>query len=1124
MDAGGAQPVRRRPLGEKGSEQRRQIEQDWKNRYLNGATVRDLARETGYEVSTVRLVLRWAGLNVPVSDEVRVTPRRGTQEWNDLVAGLVRDYRADEKPSTYELGNRYGVSRQWVAHVLREQGIELRGRDNTALRGPGEMPAPGTLEREVLAERLRREYEANQDLSAADLAERYPYSFRGIYKLLHEAGTAMRSAHSRPGEHRIELPVPGTPERRVLAERLRREYEANQDLSVADLAGKYPYSYTGITKLLHEAGTAMRSAHRRSGDVRGERIVEITYAYSVLKKSIGQLALENGLTDSQVKYLLKKAGIRIRSAAEQREIDRVRAGEVREEFEAARGRAGFDQEREVDRLASEHDSPQADQAGSSGVRQSSGRGALLAKWRLFFGRRGEGDVTGTVFGKKMSFSAEDVESTALRNADGKTVGVTFHSESKDRDSSLKWAQTGGSAGLPVGENSFVINTHGRGKSFEVTLTNGARVRVDGSNFAKIVEQSAAFREAGSASDSYVLLACSAGKLDQRGGAAFDFQRMFSLDGRKAQVYAPTQDVVIGNPKSGPTTKLLKHGEWRRFDDRGMHSNSGFESAHTLAGLGVSTVRLDKIRSEFEQLATGGALEDYSREISGAPGIREALAVIEEHIGRLPEPDRSRLRAWIDDAVHAASLVPVRETADGAPTELDHTAMRQRHEIRTLTPDRLEEALEEIATRLQADLNPFTVPFSDLAGSAYDPAASLTRRLVEVSLINLTFDAQLKLRQDELFQKLLENEYALVDSLFAAGGHEEQFFLATCGTAAVNSEMLAKVPTVAGMLLVGREFSAHIRGLIEYPQPQWAHVLDERDQFFGRTIRELVARRVEEADAAFEQLRERALELAGADRRAPEEWVTLSREWGRVMQKLSVLVELGTGQRKEIQVLTRRLLPGRWNQSFAVSALLMLVDRPFRRFAGVNDVTYRKVLNRTVYDRGRKSREADFTGWHDELGADECWNQIRRSGGAQLGLLLHTLRVDAVQRDGKRAYVLYDPGKNHPDHYTPEAFLEWAGKNNARITLVDPPARPHRADVGEVQRPPAKWKELLEESCAAEKITGLTLDHEEVGFSPEAVQIMRLWDNSERLIGVSFMSRESSFELSSKWACSGGENG
>ncbi|MEU5853662.1 hypothetical protein, partial [Saccharopolyspora shandongensis] len=288
VDAGGAQPTRRRPIGEKGTEQRRQTEQDWKNRYLNGATVRDLARETGYEVSTVRLVLRWAGLNVPVSDEVRVTPRRGTQEWNDLVAGLVRDYRADERTTLYELGGRYGVSQRWVAHVLREQGIELRGRGNTALRGPGEMPAPGTPERKVLADRLRVEYEEDPDLTIADLAERYPYSHAGIYKLLREAGTAMHRSGRRPGAHGVELPALGTPERKVLAGQLRREYEEDPALSVADLARKYSSNNGTIRNLLREAGTVMRPSGLRS-DARGEQIVEITYAYSELKKSIGQL-------------------------------------------------------------------------------------------------------------------------------------------------------------------------------------------------------------------------------------------------------------------------------------------------------------------------------------------------------------------------------------------------------------------------------------------------------------------------------------------------------------------------------------------------------------------------------------------------------------------------------------------------------------------------------------------------------------------------------------------------------------------------------------------------------------------------------------------------------------------
>ncbi|MEU5852488.1 DUF3626 domain-containing protein, partial [Saccharopolyspora shandongensis] len=202
---------------------------------------------------------------------------------------------------------------------------------------------------------------------------------------------------------------------------------------------------------------------------------------------------------------------------------------------------------------------------SSGVRQGSGwrsRGGLLAKWKMFFAGRGEGDVTGTVFGKKVSFSGADVQSTALMHG-GRAVGVTFHS--KDLGNSLSWAESGGAALLPGGENSFVINAHGRGKSFEVALKDGATAWVDGANFAKIVAQTNAFNTAKQedAPASYMLLACRTGKYDGPGGASFDFQRMLSQLGRQATLYAPTRDVEIGVDENNRAfTKPA--GEWRAW--------------------------------------------------------------------------------------------------------------------------------------------------------------------------------------------------------------------------------------------------------------------------------------------------------------------------------------------------------------------------------------------------------------------------------------------------------------------------------------------------------------------------------------------------------------------------------
>ncbi|WP_218157597.1 scabin-related ADP-ribosyltransferase [Saccharopolyspora shandongensis] len=476
--------------------------------------------------------------------------------------------------------------------------------------------------------------------------------------------------------------------------------------------------------------------------------------------------------------------------------------------------------------------------------------------------------------------------------------------------------------------------------------------------------------------------------------------------------------------------------------------SSNDELHPLVALGLAPERISYIGNEFEQLARGGSLEHYSREIAGLPGVREALAAIDNSIDSLSEPERSRLRAWIDDAVLAASLVPVRETARGDLTELDHTAMLQRHEVRTLTPDRLEEVLAEIAVRLGANQNPFTEADSALLDSEYDPGAPLVRRLTEVSFINLDPGARPRLREDELFKKLLESEEALLDSLFAASGHDEQHYLATCVSASLNAQAMAKTPTIAGLLLVGRDFSAQIRNIMRSAKesntpPKWAAVLDEHDRLFGRTIGDLVTHRLNEADTTFGQLQRRALDLVEAGRRDPEAWAELSREWGRAMQKLSVLLDLDTGKRTEIQVLTKKLFPGQWTRSFAASVLLMLLDRPFRRFAAINDIIYRKALQRTVYDAGRGGQEKKFTDWHGELGPEECWARVRRGGGVQVGIFGHVLYVDAVQRDGKRAYVAYDPEKSHPDHYTPDAFLKWADKQNAKVTLIDPPIRPYR---------------------------------------------------------------------------------
>ncbi|MEV0084490.1 hypothetical protein [Saccharopolyspora sp. NPDC050642] len=543
---------------------------------------------------------------------------------------------------------------------------------------------------------------------------------------------------------------------------------------------------------------------------------------------------------------------------------------------------------------------------------------------------------------------------------------------------------------------------------------------------------------------------------------------------------------------GETDPHIKAGS-----DAGAPFGGGVHEAalNSLVDLGLDAQRVAEVRAEFEELAATGQLEDHSPAIAGNPGVREALQVIHANLDRIPEPSRGRLRAWVADAVLATALVPVRESAPGSLAGVDHAAVHQRSAVRVLTPNRLTAVLVEIAKNLKSWSDPFDAAWSTLEHSGYRPDDGLPQRLAQLSLVNLTPQARLRLRGDVLFQRLLSSEDALVESMFASGGHDEQRFLATCLASVANMEVLGKVPTTAGLLLVGRNLADEVRALIDNPPAQWAQVLDERDQIFGRTIRELVSDRLDEAAEVFDDIERRASELIDSDTRNPDAWAELSQQWGRTMQKLSVVVDPSQGP-DSTPVLTTKLISGHWGWSAGISALLMVIDRPFRRFASVNSIAFGKALQTTLVDEGLPRREVEFARLSDELGIAECWRRVHDNGGATLTTATHALCLEAIQRDGQQAFLVHDPKKSHPDHYSPVGMLEWARRNKFRMDLVDLPDRPFQDEVPtkETQRSPEPSASTSDSwSAADESVESATSSWESSQHATESSEPSELPD-------------------------------
>ncbi|TWP43189.1 hypothetical protein FKR81_42820 [Lentzea tibetensis] len=438
--------------------------------------------------------------------------------------------------------------------------------------------------------------------------------------------------------------------------------------------------------------------------------------------------------------------------------------------------------------------------------------------------------------------------------------------------------------------------------------------------------------------------------------------------------------------------------------------------------------------ELSAMAVGGRLENYTGIVLGNPAVKDALGQIDQNLPGLNDPDaRARVRSLVSDAVLATSLVPSREQDFRDNSKLSFGSVRDRKTVQPLSVDKLQQVLSDIAVNVMAGRDPFDVAGSTVQGIDYRPDLPLPQKMALLGLTNLTADARGALQNDELFQTLLRNPTALTDSLFGATGHDEQRFMSTCVAAATNTEVRGKVPTVAGLLMVGN-------GVIERVEQQLdttpIELLGKKDRPFGRTIREMAQKRVDDAKTVFQQIKTKAKALAEADVSTPavrEQWAELSTQWGRTMQKLAAVTTLNPADGHPLPVLTKKVLPGAWKLSVP-AALPLAFDRPLRRTTVIRQIPFRDAVSQHLAPNPREESKDEL--WdepevpltrnlqnEDEL--TDFWTQVQSGTGIRLTTLRHQWLLKAAEVGGKPMFVLSDPTKSYFDYLSPDDFVKWA---------------------------------------------------------------------------------------------------
>ncbi|WP_372505101.1 hypothetical protein, partial [Lentzea flava] len=347
------------------------------------------------------------------------------------------------------------------------------------------------------------------------------------------------------------------------------------------------------------------------------------------------------------------------------------------------------------------------------------------------------------------------------------------------------------------------------------------------------------------------------------------------------------------------------------------------SAYTgaMSGVGDLALSQEALKSwiaDVVALSSPGSVEQNDL----LDATTDLLRRVSDALGAVPDSGlHGQVRALVNDAVLATSLTPVRDRGDRS--------------VRLLSPDRLDEVLDDIAAHLERGENPFTTTGSFVHGIDYRPDSALAARLAVLGTVNLDDTTRRRVLTDPLFAMLIANPAAATEALFASTGHEPRYFRTTGEPAAVNMALRDRAPTIVPLLHAGETVAKAVEDGLVGTSPEFR---THKDHVLGRTQGQRVRDRVAAARQEFASIRDRAVKLSTATDQDPAAWRELTARWSRTMQKLAA-TDL-TGSR--LPVLTPETMPGHPRLSGVASAAKN-IDKPLRRHARADVAHYVAVL-------------------------------------------------------------------------------------------------------------------------------------------------------------------------------------
>jgi hypothetical protein len=431
----------------------------------------------------------------------------------------------------------------------------------------------------------------------------------------------------------------------------------------------------------------------------------------------------------------------------------------------------------------------------------------------------------------------------------------------------------------------------------------------------------------------------------------------------------------------------------------------------------------QLTNKFHELASMGcSFEDYMEQLKGNPEINTLLQSINTNMPH-DETQATFLKNLVTDLLLCTYLIPSKE-------KVKNKSSLYRHALQIFTPKSLTTLLQTLSETLAiptpVDLSKIPqLAHLESQGISIDTYAAepLAKKMLLLSLSHITHGARDELLKDPLFKKIQESPY-LIDWMLASTGSLEQNYLNTCLAASLGQEIVSKIPTIVGLLLVGKYLSNGIEASVKNPkfesQPAFP-VWWKKDP----TTTKYVGQRLAQVQQEFELIRKKADAIL-KEESTPTKGIQKRREkltetWNQNFQRLAAIADT-----EDVIVLTKKPIKEHWTLSavlmFFVSILSFTVPGLATFRSRLKDINVVSVvdklkdigvnLNKEPFDvvdaKDFFSKELD-----PQVAREKFWEHVFSQGGLLFSSSTnHMTYVKAVNRGGEKIFLLGDPKQSN----------------------------------------------------------------------------------------------------------------